>query len=46
MTATTTWVLLLDETTGDDEALLAELENIDDECKKYDIDFVKLEVVI
>ena len=39
-------VLLLDETTGDDEALLAELENIDDECKKYDIDFVKLEVVI
>ena len=26
-----------------DEALLAELENIDGECKKYDVDFVKIE---
>ena len=35
-------VVFLDETTSEDEALLAELENIDGECKKYDIDFVKV----
>ena len=26
-----------------DEALVAELENTDGECKKYDVDFVKIE---
>ena len=35
-------VVFLDETTTDDEVLLAELENIDGETKKYDIDFVKV----
>ena len=35
-------VVFLDETTSDDEVLLAELENIDGETKKYDIDFVKV----
>ena len=35
-------VVFLDETTSDDELLLAELENIDGETKKYDIDFVKV----
>ena len=28
-----------------DELLLAELEKIDGECKKYDVDFVKIEFV-
>ena len=35
-------VVFLDETTSDDEVLLAELEKIDGETKKYDIDFVKV----
>ena len=36
-------VVFLDETTSEDEVLLAELEKIDGETKKYDIDFVKVE---
>ena len=39
-------VVFLDETTSDDEVLLAELENIDGETKKYDIDFVKVGCLI
>ena len=39
-------VVFLDETTSDDELLLAELENIDGETKKYDIDFVKVGCLI
>ena len=35
-------VVFLDETTSEDEVLLAELEKIDGETKKYDIDFVKV----
>ena len=39
-------VVFLDETTSDDEVLLAELEKIDGETKKYDIDFVKVGCII
>ena len=39
-------VVFLDETTSDDEVLLAELEKIDGETKKYDIDFVKVGFII
>ena len=38
-------VVFLDETTSEDEVLLAELEKIDGETKKYDIDFVKVEKI-
>jgi len=36
-------VVFLDETTDNDDQIMAELEHIDDDCRKYDIDFVAAE---